>query len=54
LTIFSPQRPKVFLEDPKPEELFFFFITQSKVNIRPARDMILQRVKTSEDIIIAI
>lgn len=51
LTLLSPLRPQVSLEEPSPEELNYFYITKSRQNIRPERNMLLLKVKTSEDII---
>ncbi len=51
ITLLSPSRPQVSLEEPTAEDLNYFYITKSKQNIRPERNLILQKVKTSEDII---
>ena len=39
------------MEDPKPEELRFYFINKAKKEILPARDMVLQKVRNSEELI---
>ena len=51
VVFLSALKPKVRLEDPKPEELSFFFVTGAKKEIVPVRDLQLQRVRASEEII---
>jgi hypothetical protein len=41
LTYLSPILPKVYLEDPRPEELVYYFITKTKTNLRSGRDIFL-------------
>jgi len=37
----SPVKPKIWLEEPKEEDLTYFYVEKPKVNLRPTRDFFL-------------